>query len=441
MKTFSFNKVGLVVIILVLGVLTACGNKDSEEDAEGKVSFSMMHYYNKELNEPAPMAQIEKLAEFNEQNPDVKIVEEMQSHDNYETKIKTLAAGNELPDLFLIKGSMTKVFADNGQILKLNDFLDEKEGWEEQFVDGTLTPFQLQDDTYGIPISGGATHLVYYNKDLFAEAGIEEFPTTWDGFMEAIDKLNAADITPIALGNKGKWVLNSSYISTLANRYTGSEWFEDIFNQEGDAKFTDPEFVEALETLKDLTDNDAFNSNMNSIDNSEQQAMYMSGKAAMFIEGDWAAGTITNDAPEDIVNATEIAIFPEIEGAAAEQNTVSGGGGWAYAINANVSDEKLAEIKKAIYHLADMETATMILEKGQIPALKVENADEMDIPELTKKILNVVDNNQYVPIYDTVLSPTLIAAMNTNLQNLTIGQVTPEEAAKNIQQAYETESK
>ncbi len=436
-----YKTLALLLAILTLGVLSACGGDNNEGATDDASAISMMHYYNKELNEPAPTAQLEKLAEFKGENSDIKIDEEIQSHDNYETKIKTLAAGNELPDVFLIKGSMTQTFADNGQILPLDDFLNEKDGWKDQFVEGTMTPYEANGNVYGIPISGGATHLIYYNKDLFAQAGINEFPTTWDEFTTAIDKLNDAGITPIALGNKGKWVMNSSYLSTLANRFTGSEWFQNIMNQEGDAKFTDQQFVDALSAIYQLAQQDAFNANMNSIDNSEQQAMYMNGKAAMFIEGDWAAGTLTSDAPEDILAATEIAIFPAIEGAADEQNTVSGGGGWAYAINADVSEEKLAQIKEMIYHLTNQDAGKLILSKGQIPAITVPGKEDMDIPVLTKKILNIVENNKYVPIYDTVLAPSIIEVMNSNLQNMLIDQVSPEDAAKAIQQEYERKSK
>ncbi|MBN8236411.1 extracellular solute-binding protein [Halobacillus kuroshimensis] len=428
MKSLSVKGVLLMMLVLLLA---ACSQGEADGEDGGSSAVSMMHYYNKELNEPAPTAQLEKLEEFKEANGDITIEEEIQSHDNYETKIKTLAAGNELPDLFLIKGSMTKTFSENGQIIALDDFL---EGREDTFVDGTLTPFQVEDSTYGIPVSGGATHLIYYNKDLFEQAGIEEFPQDWAGFMDAVDTLKEEGITPIALGNKGKWVLNSSYLSTLGSRYTGTDWFQSILNHEG-AAFTDDSFVQALGAIDELAKNEAFNDNMNSIDNSEQQAMYMNKEAAMFIEGDWAAGTITNSAPEDVLAATEVAIFPELPGAA-EPDTLSGGGGWAYAVNANVSDEKLADIKKLVEHLTNQEAGKLILEKGQIPAVTVPGKEEMDIPDMTKKILSVVENNQYVPIYDTMLDPALIEVMNTNLQNMTIGQVSPEEAAANIQEEY-----
>ena len=40
----------------------------------------------------------------------------------------------------------------------------------------------------------------YYNKDLFQQAGIEEVPVTYEEFLNAVDKLNAAGITPLTVG-------------------------------------------------------------------------------------------------------------------------------------------------------------------------------------------------------------------------------------------------
>lgn len=421
-------------------VLSGCQDSNEQNQAEGSdqgdLEISMIHYFNPELNEPAPMAQLERMDDFLEQHPDLTMDIEVQSHDNYETKITTLAAADELPDLFLIKGSMTQAFADNGQIMPVEQIYESHPGWSDLFVDGTMTPFEANDTHYGVPISGGATHIIYYNEDLFAEAGLSEFPADWDGFMEAIDQLNDAGITPIALGNQGRWVANSSYLSTLANRFTGTEWFQDILAENGNASFTDEAFVNALRTLHEMAENDAFNNDLNSIDNSQQQSMYMNGEAAMFIEGDWAAGGLVNHAPDEILDATGVAIFPAVTNSDMDQNTVSGGGGWAYAVNANVSGEKLDVLTDMLYHLTNEDAGKLVLENGQIPAVTISNTEDVDITAMTMQIMALLEESQYVHIYDTVLSPSIIDVMNANLQNMFIGEVTPEQAAENIQNEY-----
>ena len=59
--------------------------------------------------------------------------------------------------------------------------------------------YQVDGKQYGIPFDLGMVGF-WYNKDLFAQAGITTPPATWDEFLADIDKLKDAGITPIAVG-------------------------------------------------------------------------------------------------------------------------------------------------------------------------------------------------------------------------------------------------
>lgn len=437
---------GLTATLLVTSlalVAAGCSTNSGSESADGakdkaKAKIKFMHMYDK--NSAQPSHQADLIEAFKKEHPDVTFDEEVQSHDSYETKIKTLAAANELPDLFLVKPSMVSTFVDNGLLRPLNDQLDKNTAWKDGFTEGVLDPYTIDGKTYGIQMTGGPTHVIYYNKDLVAKAGFPEFPKTWTDFETLIKELKKMNITPIALGNKAKWVVNSSYMSTLGTRYTGTQWFNDLVEGKG-AKFTDPEFVQALTALKGLVDMGAFNKDMNSIDNNQQRTLYYNGSAAMFIEGNWAANAVETGGPKEIVEKTELAVFPAIEGAKGEQNSVSGGGGWAYAVNAKIDPAKLDDIQKLIQSLTDSEAAKLILKYGDIPSSKVDNIESIEMPPLSKKLVKLVETTKFSPIYDTRLSPGLTESMNTTMQELMIGKYTPQQAAEAMQKEYESEMK
>ncbi|MNI05088.1 Multiple sugar-binding protein precursor [compost metagenome] len=438
-KGYKSLTAGLLISSLVLA--TACGSNDASEGTDGakaKSKIKFMHMYDKNSSQPSHQAEL--IEKFKAANPDITFEEEVQSHDNYETKIKTLAAANQLPDLFLVKPSMVSTFVDNGLLLPLNDQLDKNKAWKDGFGEGVLDPYTIGGKTYGVQMTGGPTHVIYYNKELVAKAGFPEFPKTWTEYETLIKELVNQKITPIALGNKGKWVANSSYMSTLGDRFTGTEWFTSLIDKKG-AKFTDPEFVQALGTLQNLVTIGAFNKDMNSIDNNQQRTSYYNGKAAMFIEGNWAVSAIESSAPKEIIEKTGVAVFPAIEGAKGAQNSVSGGGGWAYAVNANVDPAKLDDIQKLIQSVTDSEAAKLILKYGDIPSSKVENIDGIELTPLSKDLLKLLETTKYSPIYDTRLSPALTESMNTTLQEMMIGKYTPQQAAEVIQKAYESEKK
>ena len=432
----------MLLISCMALVVAGCGSSQSSsgsgEQAEGKKEpIKFMHMFDKNA-EGGGLHQAELLDTFITENPDIKLDQEVQSHDNYETKIKTLAAANELPDVFLIKSSMVTTFVENGLVMSVDEMLDKDADWKNGFVDGALDTYQVDGKTYGIQFSGGPTHAIYYNKDLVAQAGFNEFPKTWDDFLKLIDNLKAKDITPIAFGNKGKWLANSSYMSTLGDRFTGTEWFNKLVNNQG-SKFTDPEFVQALTLFQDLAKRGAFNSDMNSIDNNQMKTLYYNGKAAMFIEGAWASNAVETGGPKEILDKTELAIFPAIDGAKGEQNGVSGGGGWAYAVNVNIDKAKLDDVAKMLKFLSNKDAAKVILKYGDIPSSKVENMDELNLSPMTKKMVKMLETTKYVPIYDSRLSPGLTESMNAAMQDMLIGQITPEKAAEVMQKEFDNE--
>ena len=62
----------------------------------------------------------------------------------------------------------------------------------------------MNGQQYGIPYNVGVVGF-WYNKELFAKAGISSAPSTWPQFLADVAKLKAAGIAPIAIGGKDKW--------------------------------------------------------------------------------------------------------------------------------------------------------------------------------------------------------------------------------------------
>src|SRR5690606_38064527 len=63
---------------------------------------------------------------------------------------------------------------------------------------------EVDGGLYAVPFDLGMVGF-WYNKELFAQAGIDAPPTTWDEFLEDVQTLKDAGITPIAVGGQDKW--------------------------------------------------------------------------------------------------------------------------------------------------------------------------------------------------------------------------------------------
>lgn len=452
MKKNIFKCLTLFIAVLMVFSLAACGssaNTDksassgsasqesaSADNSQKPVELSFIHMFPVEDTEGNAIAFHKAMDKFKAANPNITINEEPLSHDNYETKVRTLAAGNELPDIFIVKGSMTKMFIDNKLINPVDDILNKDTEWKDSFLQGAFNDFIVDGKNYGIPFQMLNTHLIYYNKQIFNDAGITTFPTTWSDFVAAINKLKAKGITPISLGNKGNWVAESCILSTLGDRFTGVDWFNSIKDKKG-AKFTDPEFIKALTALQDLAKMGAFNSDLNSIDNMQQKTPYYAGKAAMFMEGNWAIGSVVSDAPKEIQDNTELALLPAVDGGKGDAMENSAGAAWAYNVNSSLSGEKLTAALKVLKAVTDSDYATIAVESNAFPASNPKSIDKSKLAPLSLKYLDLAAKIKAVPIYDAQLPAELIQVMNTGLQDLLINGITPEELAKKIQAEYE----
>lgn len=453
MKRNIFKCLTLFVTVLMVISMAACGSSTStdistsstttqqgetstSEKAPEPVALSFIHMFPIEDTEGNAIAFHKALDKFKGENTNITINEEPLSHDNYETKIRTLAAGNELPDIFIVKGSMTSMFIENKLINPVDDVLNNDTEWKDSFLQGAFNDFIVDGKNYGIPFQMLNTHLIYYNKQLLNDVGITTFPDTWDGFVDTINKLKAKGITPISLGNKGNWVAESCILSTLGDRFTGVDWFNSIKEKKG-AKFTDPEFVNALAALQNLAKMGAFNSDLNSIDNMQQKTAYYSGKAAMFMEGNWAISNVVNDAPKDIQENTELALLPAVNGGKGDPMANSAGAAWAYNVNSELSGEKATAAFKVLKAITDSDYATISVESNAFPASNPKSIDKTKLAPLASKYLDLAAKIKAVPIYDAQLSAELIQVMNTGLQDLLISGITPEDLAKKIQAEYE----
>ncbi|NEE04711.1 ABC transporter substrate-binding protein [Phytoactinopolyspora halotolerans] len=125
------------------------------------------------------------------------------------------------PDLFraapgTASPSAVLTLADEGAVMDLSD-----QDWA-QHVPESFAPLQERDGaTYAFPTYGQAM-LVFYNRTVFEDAGVEP-PTTWSEFIEVCDALAATGTVPLALGLADNYVLQFLPFALAATLVDGAE--------------------------------------------------------------------------------------------------------------------------------------------------------------------------------------------------------------------------
>ncbi|CAM3212712.1 extracellular solute-binding protein [Paenibacillus lupini] len=435
-KKLSIVATSLVTTSILLAACGSNGDTNSNSNGKEKVMLSLWHNYTGDDQRAQTMRAI--IEQYQKDHPEVELDVQAIPPDGYRTRLKTVAAANEMPDLFVMwPGVMTKEFQSGNLLQPINELLDSKKEWKDGFLPGSFDGFSIGEDIFSAPIALSPTSILYYNKSILEENGLQP-PKTWDELMNAVTVLKEKKITPIALGNKAAWLAQSSIFSSLADRVTGTEWFLKAAAQDG-AKFTDPEFVEALTYLQDLGKAGAFQDGFNSIDNTQMEQYFAQGKAAMMIDGGWALTNLAASASKETLEQMGATVLPSIPGGKGDPNTISGVVGTGIGMSSKVKDAKKQAAYDLMYAMAGPDAQKRVLESNQLVSYKVD-LDKTKVTPIFAEVYDLVNSVTTTPVYDGVMSSAVADELNNGLQDLLMGGK-PEEIAKKVQAAQEKEAK
>ncbi len=423
----------VIAVFLSALLITGCSRADNQvgpADTQDKIKLTIMHNWTIEDGKALAMRRV--LENFRASHPDLIVEEEGLSTDGLKARLRTLAAADEMPDLFVMwPDAMTRDFVKGDLLQPIDDFLNSKPEWRDNFIPHAFDDYTVDGKIYTVPMNLAPTSLIYYNKALFDEYKVT-VPTTWDELLDAVETFNDNGIIPIALGNKSYWVVQSTIFSTLADRITGTDWFIRAINQNG-AAFTDPEFIQALNLLQSFGKMNAFQPGFNSLDDNQMMQLFFEGKSAMVINGGWAASNIVRNAPKEVLDYTHVTILPAIAGGKGEARSTSGVVGTGLGVNKKLTGARKAAALELFYALSGPEGQQATLDSSTLVSYNIE-WDKSKANPLFVELYELMQSVKISPVYDIKLSAAAVEIMNRGLQELLLG-ADPETVARKIQNA------
>jgi raffinose/stachyose/melibiose transport system substrate-binding protein len=385
-----------------------------------------VEFYDLHINEPGRSLLQSIIDEFEAANPGVTIEWTNLENEALKTKIATeMQAGNP-PDLFQSWGG--GVLAQQVEAGMARPIDDDIADWKDTMNPGAMSIYQVDGVQYGIPYNFGLVGF-WYNKDLFAEAGISEPATTWSQFLTDVQKLKDAGITPISVGAGDKWPA-MFYWAYLALRAGGQAALEEAVAT-GD--WSGPAFITAGNELKKLIDVEPFQESFLAATYPQMAGTMGNGKAAMELMGQWAPGVEkdNSESKEGIGDALGWFTFPALEGGAGLPTDVFGGAD-GFAVGRDAPPEAIAFLK----YLVSLDVASRWggLNDGTLPPTN--GAEESVTDPFLTTVLQKRAEATYAQLYlDQATSPELGAAINDAIQTLFAGTASPEEVAQAITDA------
>ncbi|WP_320784392.1 extracellular solute-binding protein [Streptomyces sp. CRN 30] len=137
----------------------------------------------------------DELAEaYESDHPDVDVRVTVYSWSDVDRKVRAMVDSGDAPDLAQI-GAYAD-YADKGLLYQADDLLSIPT--QANFVSQLATAGQVNGVQYGMPFAA-STRVLFYNKTLFAKAGLSA-PETWEDLADAAQALDAEGVTyPYAL--------------------------------------------------------------------------------------------------------------------------------------------------------------------------------------------------------------------------------------------------
>lgn len=280
------------------------------------------------ITSPERTAVLEELvAQYEAENEGVTVeITSLPWGQAFET-LATMVAGGDIPDVVEMPDTWAALYAGSGRLASLEDHIT---GWEHggTLTDKTLAMGRQAGEAYMIPY-GFYLRAMFYNRNLLAEAGVENPPGTMEEFMAAAAAVSELDgksgyCLRGGPGGTNGWIM-------MAAAMNGTNEF---FTEDGQSRINEPGSVEGIQFLLDLYQNgyaprDSVNWGFNEI-----VAGFYSGTCAFLDQDPDALIAIA-----ERMDAEDFAVMPMPVGPSGQAFPTIGFAGWSIFNTTEHEDE------------------------------------------------------------------------------------------------------
>ncbi|MCH1625943.1 ABC transporter substrate-binding protein [Fredinandcohnia quinoae] len=423
----KFRKTWLVVLFAFILVLASACSKD--EGASGKTDDNDGDGKGKETvtltigswrtEDTAAYAKV--IEAFNKENPDIKVEFKPSKNTEYNTILNTALQSGEGPDIFHLRPYAPGIaLADAGFVEPL-DGLEGLDAFPEEFLAASKGSDGKQ---YGVPLNLSTTQM-FYNKKIFKELGLD-IPKTWDEFISLNEKIKEEGITPIALGSKEGWLLSAAHGMFGPAHYGGNEFVDKI--TAGETDFTSTEFINSIKAMDELKT--YFPDNYEGLGMEDIRTLFFTEKAAMFPMGSWEIEVVRSMNPD-----LDFGFFP-MPSAVGKDPTITAWVDGSFAINANSKHKD--EAKKFLQFLTTKEFGELFTKEFKMISAIPGVQSEDELVNGLSEAANTISTPYMFVVHFASGNPTSKATLELELQGMYLGEQTPEDVAKKVQESAET---
>lgn len=368
-------------------------------------------------------------AEFTRLNPDVHVNVQFMIGNSVEENIKPRIASGNVPDLVSINPNPYAAdLADHGFLADVsktsawNNMLDPlKEDWTSR-----------QTRHFGIA-GGVATTLIYYNKDMFAKAGIKALPTNFNEFLAVCEQLKRAGFTPVMWnGGFPNMLGNGPFSSGFANNVVAHEpdWKNKI--SDGTLNLDTAQVADIFAKIKLIPERGFVQQSFMATGYDDGIRLFKEGKVAMAFHGSWAAGLLLHG------NPFEVGVFIPPWNAPGERVVPVIGSETGFAV---FETPNKAAAMRFLEFIAGQGFSILQRKRQNIPPFRQGPGTLVS----DQKMIDYTNMVSRYPVtgrpYYSVLPSNSIERLHRLMQDVLFGKITPRQAAKLLDESVKNEAK
>ncbi|MBX6748091.1 MAG: extracellular solute-binding protein [Micromonosporaceae bacterium] len=370
------RKIGVVAGIAATAlILAGCGSTPAEEEAE----TGTIRVWLNGTDTPQEARDYLKQT-FEAQNPGWTLTIEEQQWTGLVDKLTTALSSSDSPDIVEVGNTQAPGFTSAGAFLDLTDDFPT-----QGLLPGFVEIGSYEGRFYAAPYYSGA-RLVFYNKQMYADAGVE-VPKTLDEYVANAAKLQAAD-------RDGVYWAGQDWYDALPFIWENGGEIAVFKDGRWDAQLSSPGSLAGLRQVAAITSNVTV-ADKNGNETDEWVPFYEKRAAAVSVPS-WAYWSILYDADKNPngLKPEEFGYFnlPGKNGGVAKVFA----GGSNIAISKNSKHPEQA--KKALKIILSEEYQRILAKNGLVPALtSLSNEVAAATPELAKLIADAAVNAKLTP--------------------------------------------
>jgi raffinose/stachyose/melibiose transport system substrate-binding protein len=254
-------------------------------------------------NESANKAFQSIVRDFESANPGVTVKVEPRGTDEHKSALRVAAGSDQAPDVFFSWAGLGLggEFIKSGLAAPMDKYYVQYK-WDDLFLPAALSfSKQYAGGRFGAPYTFHG-EAIYYNKALFKKAGIESEPKTYDELVADADKLAAAHIPAITFGGTVNWHV-MRLMDEILEVQCGPEKHDALMTMKANWA-EEPCATKSFEEFHKWSSK-YFLKPFMGIDQAQSFNLFVAGRAAMMLEGDWLVGQL-----KGVSKLADYALFP-----------------------------------------------------------------------------------------------------------------------------------